>query len=199
MMGSRHPSRADVAGCRSSVGRRPRTTNFRMFGLFATTLSRAGGMQISSILEEQFIAIDLPAEGKEEALNSLVDMLGASPKVRDLEKVRQAILERERLMSTGVGHGFAIPHGKTDALEDILAAFAVTRQPIDFQALDNQPVQLIFMLVGRETHVGTHLKLLSRISRLMNNEEFRRQLLAAANAQEVLRLFDQEEHRYFEG
>lgn len=156
-------------------------------------------MQISAILEEQFIAIDLPSEGKEDALNSMVDLLGTSPKVRDLEKVRQAILERERLMSTGVGHGFAIPHGKTDALDDILAAFAVTRKPIDFQALDNQPVQLIFMLVGREAHVGTHLKLLSRISRLMNNENFRAELLAATTAQNVLHLFDQEEHRYFEG
>ena len=155
-------------------------------------------MHISSILEESFIAIKLPAETKEQALNSMIDMLGASPKVLDLERVRSAILEREKLMSTGVGHGFAIPHGKTDALTDIIAAFAITESPIDFQALDNQPVQLIFMLVGKETHVGTHLKLLSRISRLMNNEAFRGQLLAATSAAEVLQLFDQEEHRYFE-
>lgn len=155
-------------------------------------------MHISSILEEPFIAINLPASSKEEALNRMIDMLGTSPKVLDLERIRAAILEREKLMSTGVGHGFAIPHGKTDALQDIIAAFAITREPIDFQALDNQPVQLIFMLVGKETHVGTHLKLLSRISRLMNNEAFRQQLLAAKTPAEVLHLFDQEEHRYFE-
>lgn len=155
-------------------------------------------MQISSILEEEFIAIRLPASTKEEALNQMINMLSASPKVRDLEKVRTAVLERERLMSTGVGHGFAIPHGKTDALDDILAAFAVTAAPIDFQALDNQPVQLIFLLVGKETHVGTHLKLLSRISRLMNNEDFRNQLLTATSPGEVLELFNEEEHRYFE-
>ncbi|MEO5929363.1 MAG: PTS sugar transporter subunit IIA [Candidatus Kapaibacterium sp.] len=155
-------------------------------------------MHISSILEEQFIAIKLPATTKEQALNSIIDMLGTSEKVTNLEKVRTAILEREKLMSTGVGHGFAIPHGKTDALQDIVAAFAITEQPIDFQALDNQPVQLIFLLVGKETHVGTHLKLLSRISRLMNNESFRHQLLAATTPAEVLQLFDQEEHRYFE-
>ena len=155
-------------------------------------------MHISSILEEPFIAINLPASSKEEALNRMIDMLGTSPKVLDLERIRSAILEREKLMSTGVGHGFAIPHGKTDALQDIIAAFAITREPIDFQALDNQPVQLIFMLVGKETHVGTHLKLLSRISRLMNNEAFRQQLLAAKTPAEVLQLFDQEEHRYFE-
>lgn len=155
-------------------------------------------MHISSILEEQNIAIDLPADSKEEALNKMIDMLANSPNVLDIERVRSAILEREKLMSTGVGHGFAIPHGKTDALQDIIAAFAITREPIDFQALDNQPVQLIFMLVGKETHVGTHLKLLSRISRLMNNESFRQQLLSARTPAEVLALFGQEEHRYFE-
>jgi len=155
-------------------------------------------MHISSILEEQYIAIDLDASTKEEALNRMIDMLANSPNVLDIERVRTAILEREKLMSTGVGHGFAIPHGKTDALQDIIAAFAITKHPIDFQALDNQPVQLIFMLVGKETHVGTHLKLLSRISRLMNNEAFRQQLLSARTAEEVLRLFDLEEHRYFE-
>jgi fructose-specific phosphotransferase system IIA component len=155
-------------------------------------------MQISSILEEKFIAIRIPASTKEQALNTMIDMLGQSPKVLDLDRVRAAILEREKLMSTGVGHGFAIPHGKTDALDDIIAAFAITEHPIDFQALDNQPVQLIFMLVGKETHVGTHLKLLSRISRLMNNETFRKQLLSAGSPAEVLALFDQEEHRYFE-
>lgn len=154
-------------------------------------------MHISSILEEQFIAIKLPASTKEQALNSMIDLLGKSPKVLDLEKVRKAILDRERLMSTGVGHGFAIPHGKTDALTDIVAAFAITADPIDFQAIDQQPVRLIFMLVGRETHVGTHLKLLSRVSRLMNSEEFRTMLLNAGTPAEVLSLFNQEESRYF--
>lgn len=155
-------------------------------------------MHISSILEEEFIAVNLTASTKEQVLNSMVDMLGKSSKVLNLERVRTAILEREKLMSTGVGHGFAIPHGKTDALDDIIAAFAITAEPIDFDALDDQPVQLIFMLVGKETHVGTHLKLLSRISRLMNNEAFRKQLLSAKTPAEVLSLFEQEEHRYFE-
>jgi fructose-specific phosphotransferase system IIA component len=159
--------------------------------------SPGGIMHITSILEEPFIAIRLPASTKEEALNAMVDMFRDSPKVLDLEKIRESILERERIMSTGVGHGFAIPHGKTGALTDIIAAFAVTETPIDFQALDGQPVQLIFMLVGKETHVGTHLKLLSRVSRLMNNEDFRQQLLAAGSAEAVMELFNQEENRYF--
>lgn len=155
-------------------------------------------MHIASLLEESFIAVNLVAESKEDALVKMVDRLGTSPKVLDLEKVRRAILERERIMSTGVGHGFAIPHAKVDALTDIVAAFATLQQPIDFQALDGQPVRLVFMLVGRETHVGTHLKLLSRVSRLMNNETFRAQLLRAGTPAEVLQLFQEEESRYFE-
>ncbi len=154
-------------------------------------------MHISSILDTQFIAIKLQAESKEDVLNQMVDILGASPKVLDLERVRKAIIERERIMSTGVGHGFAIPHGKTDALTDIVAAFAITAQPIDFQALDDQPVRLVFMLVGNETHVGTHLKLLSRVSRLMNSDSFRSQLLQASTPDAVMDLFNQEEGRYF--
>lgn len=155
-------------------------------------------MQITSLLEEAFVAVNMVAQTKEEALMKMVDMLGTSPKVVDLEKVRAAIIEREKIMSTGVGHGFAIPHAKVDALSDIVAAFATIAQPIDFQALDGHPVQLVFMLVGRESHVGTHLKLLSRVSRLMNSEPFREQLLAATTPVQVLELFQQEESRYFE-
>lgn len=154
-------------------------------------------MHISSILSTAFIATKLQAESKEEALNSMVNMLETSSKVINLEKVRTAILEREKIMSTGVGHGFAIPHGKTDAITDIAAAFAITAQPLDFDSLDDQPVRLIFMLVGNDSHVGTHLKLLSRVSRLMNSDSFRSQLLQAANPEQVLELFRQEEGRYF--
>lgn len=155
-------------------------------------------MQITSLLEEAFVAVRMTAKTKEEALMTMIDMLGSSPKVLDIEKVRQAVLEREKIMSTGVGHGFAIPHAKVEALSDIVAAFATLEQPIDFQALDGKPVGIVFMLVGRESHVGTHLKLLSRVSRLMNSDTFRENLLAATSPGEVLRLFQEEESRYFE-
>ncbi len=102
-------------------------------------------------------------------------------------------------MSTGVGSGFAIPHGKTDAVSDIVAAFAVTSQPIDYQSLDDQPVRLIFLLVGRDNMVGPHIKLLSRISRLMNKDDFRKQLLEAETPTEVLEIFRREEESFSEG
>jgi len=155
-------------------------------------------MHITSILDERYIATGLRAENKEQALNAVIDLVSTSPRVHDIEKVRTAVLDRERLMSTGVGYGFAIPHGKTDAIDDIVAAFATLAEPIDFDALDNQPVRMIFLLVGRESQVGAHLKLLSRISRLMNNENFRNRLQAAGTSTDILSLFLEEEGRYFE-
>lgn len=128
----------------------------------------------------------------------MIDIAAASERVLDKEKLREAIFEREKIMSTGVGSGFAIPHGKTDAVTDIVGAFAITAQPIDYKSLDEQPVRIIFLLIGRESMVGPHIKLLSRISRLMNKEDFRKKLLGAASPAEVLEIFKQEEATYFE-
>ena len=155
-------------------------------------------MKISEILEEQFIRTNLPGSKKADIINAMVDLVGTSKKIIDKERVRQAIFEREKIMSTGVGNGFAIPHGKTDAVSDIAAAFAVTERPIDYQALDDQPVRLVFLLIGKDSLVGPHIKLLSRISRLMNKEEFRKKLLVCTSAQEVLATFKTEEASYFE-
>ncbi|MGD0339436.1 MAG: PTS sugar transporter subunit IIA [Bacteroidota bacterium] len=155
-------------------------------------------MKISEILEEQFIRTNLPGVNKTEIINAMIDIVGTSKKIIDKERVRQAIFEREKIMSTGVGNGFAIPHGKTDAVSDIAAAFALTERPIDYQALDDQPVRLVFLLIGKDSLVGPHIKLLSRISRLMNKEEFRKKLLACKSAQEVLATFKTEEANYFE-
>jgi len=155
-------------------------------------------MKITDILTEQFVRTSLPGSTKEEVLNAMIDIASASDRVTDKEKVRNAILEREKIMSTGVGSGFAIPHGKTDAVSDIIGAFAVTSQPIDYKSLDEQPVRIIFLLVGRDNMVGPHIKLLSRISRLMNKEDFRKKLLEAGSPPEVLELFKQEEASYFE-
>jgi len=155
-------------------------------------------MKISDILNENLVVTGLPGGSKEEIIDAMVDLVSTSPKVTDKEKVREAILEREKIMSTGVGNGFAIPHGKTDAVTDIVAAFAVTAEPIDYQSLDEKPVRLVFLLVGKDSMVGPHIKLLSRISRLMNKEEFRRRLLDVPTAKGIIDMFKQEEASYFE-
>jgi len=153
-------------------------------------------MKISDILEEKVIVTGLAGHSKDDIINSMVDLVGKSSKVLDQEKVRTAIFDREKIMSTGVGNGFAIPHGKTDAVTDTAAAFAVTAEAIDYQALDDKPVRLVFLLVGKDNMVGPHIKLLSRISRLMNKEDFRNRLLAAGNPHEVIEIFKLEEATY---
>jgi fructose-specific phosphotransferase system IIA component len=155
-------------------------------------------MKISDILTENLVATGLPGTTKNEVIDAMIELVATSPKVMDKEKVRKAIFEREEIMSTGVGNGFAIPHGKTEAVSDIVAAFAVTAQPIDYQSLDEKPVRLVFLLVGKDNLVGPHIKLLSRISRLMNKEEFRRRLLDLKSPGEILEAFRQEEATYFE-
>ncbi len=155
-------------------------------------------MKIGDILTEDMVVTGLDGSTKDEIIDAMIELVGKSPKVLDKEKVREAIFEREKIMSTGVGNGFAIPHGKTDAVSDIVAAFAVTAEPIDYQSLDEKPVRLVFLLVGKDNMVGPHIKLLSRISRLMNKEEFRKRLTELKTPQEILETFKKEEASYFE-
>ncbi len=148
---------------------------------------------IHQLLHPRTIRVGLEGSTKEEAINNLVDLLKGHPSVKDLEIVRKAVFEREKVMSTGVGKGLGLPHAKTAAIEDTVAAFAVMEHPIDFGSIDNRPVQLLFLLVGTEAAKSQHIKLLSRISRLMNRDAFRDRLLKARSASEVLAVFEEGE------
>lgn len=156
-------------------------------------------MKISDLLTEDFVVTNLEGGSKKDIINAMVDLAAKSPKVLDIEKMRASVFEREQIMSTGVGDGFAIPHGKTDAVADIVGAFAVTAEPIDYESLDEKPVRLIFLLVSKANAVGVHIKLLSRISRLMNKAEFRNRLLEMHSPKEIIEMFKLEEANYFEG
>jgi fructose-specific phosphotransferase system IIA component len=155
-------------------------------------------MKISDILSTDVIAVNMDVADKEDSIKKILNLASASNKIIDLNKVSQTIFEREKLVSTGVGKGFAIPHGKTDAISEVVAAFAITKEPIDFDSIDGEPVRFIFLLVGKENLLNTHIKLLSRISRLMNKDEFREKLLEAKTSEEVLDIFKEEEKNYFD-
>ncbi len=155
-------------------------------------------MKVTELLNPGVIISDLKGNKKEDVINELIDLLKDDNRVQDIEKVRDAVLDREKIMSTGVGKGFAIPHGKTNSITDIVAAFGKTKRPIDYNALDNQPVHLVFLLVGKDNLVSKHIKLLSRISRMMNKDDFRSKLLDARSVEEILDIFNKEEENYFE-
>lgn len=152
-------------------------------------------MRISEILKPSSIAVHLDIQSKQEILVAMVNLINNSGVVTDKQKVQQMILDREKIMSTGVGNGIAIPHAKTDAVQGVAMSVCTMKNPIDFESLDNQPVNLLFMLVGRENAVGTHLRLLSRISRLIGNEGFRKKLLDAETSEEIFRLISEEEQQ----
>jgi fructose-specific phosphotransferase system IIA component len=155
-------------------------------------------MKVSELLKPEFIISDLQGESKEEIINKLVDLFKDDSRVEDIEKVRSAVLDREKVMSTGVGKGFAIPHGKTNAVKEIIGAFGKIKDGIDYDALDGNPVQLVFLLVGKDNLISTHIKLLSRISRLMNKDDFRHRLMEANDANEIVKLFSDEEEHFLE-
>jgi PTS system fructose-specific IIC component len=152
-------------------------------------------MKLTDYLKPEFIEVGLKADSKDELLDKMVNLAARNSHVLDAKKVRSAILEREKIMSTGVGKNFAIPHGKTDAVDDIVLSFAVTADPIDYASMDNEPVRLVLLLVSRESLVGQRLKLLSRASKVMNSDSAREALIAAKSVDDVLNVFRAEEER----
>jgi PTS system fructose-specific IIC component len=155
-------------------------------------------MKISDILNEKIISVGMDCIDKDDAINKMIDLASKSGLMINIDKVRQCVFDREKLVSTGVGKGFAIPHGKTDEIKDIIAAFAILKNPIDFDSIDLEPVKFIFLIIGKESLLNAHIKLLSRISRLMNKDDFREKLEEAKTPEEVLKLFKEEEQTYFD-
>lgn len=156
-------------------------------------------MNIVSLLHSENVIPNLEAQDKLEVLNKLVDSLRSQVGDEELEAIREAVLEREKIMSTGVGKGLAIPHGKAEGIEDNYAAFAILKNQIDYEAVDDQPVKLIFLLVGPQSSNNLHIKMLSKISRLMNNSEFRNRLMECNSAEDIIGVFEEEEKTHFGG
>lgn len=156
-------------------------------------------MNIFSLLNPQTVLPNLEAKDKAEILNQLVSSLEGQVSDEEAEKILEAVIERENIMSTGVGKGLAIPHAKTAAIEQTYAAFAVLKEPVEYEAVDEKPVNMVFLLVGPQSSNSLHIKMLSRISRLMNNSDFRRRLNDCTTAEEIIEQFKEEEHVSFSG
>ena len=153
-------------------------------------------MKVYELLDLKNTLTEFKSENKDDVINELVDLLKGDERVINLEDIRKCVFEREEKMSTGVGKGFAIPHGKTNSVTDIVAAFGKSETPIEYNSLDGEPVHLVFLMIGKETLLAKHIKLLSRISRLMNNEEFRKKLIEAESKESILKIFKEEEQSY---
>ena len=145
-------------------------------------------MLLSELLSQDRIKVPLGSRTKDELLRELVDLVASAGQPGAAEAILSAVLERERLLSTGIGSGVAIPHGKTPEVDQLLMAAGVAASPVDFDALDGQPVELFFLLVGPESAAGAHIKALSRISRLLRREPLRNSLRTVKSSVEFLDL-----------
>ncbi len=155
-------------------------------------------MKVSDLLKPEFIIPSLKGVSKEDVINELIDLFKDDKRVENLEEVRSAVFKREAVMSTGVGKGFAIPHGKTNSIKEIIGAFGKVDESINYDSLDGNPVKLIFLLVGKDNLLSTHIKLLSRISRLMNKDDFRHRLIEANSKEDIIKLFTEEEEHFLD-
>ena len=154
-------------------------------------------MTIYQLLSPKNILLELEVEYKFDAINALVDTFVDVIENELLEEIREAIISREKIMSTGIGQGLAIPHGKTDAITQNYAAFARLKEPIEFNSIDSKPVQLIFLMVSPYSDQRSHIRLLSRVSTLMNYDDFRSNLLIVPNQEDLVELFKQKEFHQF--
>ena len=145
-------------------------------------------MNLKKILTVNLVCLDLPGRSKREVIEALLDILMKTGKVKDREAALACLLEREQKMSTGVQEGIAIPHGKTETVDELLACVALKKEGVDFGALDGKKSRIFIMTLSPANRIGPHVQFLAEISKLLRHKAKRDKLLSAASADELLAL-----------
>ena len=146
----------------------------------------AQDIKISALIKEKTIELELKSTDKEKVIAELVDVIARSGKLKDKKDFLRTILKREKLGSTGIGNGVAIPHSRTPKVKDFILAFARQDKGVDFGALDGEKTYLFFMLASPEANVGGHLKILAEISRLVKDKFLVDRLKGAKDKKQAL-------------
>jgi PTS system nitrogen regulatory IIA component len=152
-------------------------------------------MKLIEILTPQMVLGELTATDKEGAIREMCAHISTQRPGIKVDEMVRTLLEREKLGSTGIGEGVAIPHGKLNGIDSLIACFAKSTAGIDFTAIDNQPSHLFFVLLAPNNSAGLHLKALARISRLLKSQEFRDRLLRAKDAEAMFAIIADEDAR----
>jgi PTS system nitrogen regulatory IIA component len=153
-------------------------------------------MRIAEFLREDLVVPELSAGDKAGVLSELCTALARAYPSLNAERLLQTLVEREKLGSTGIGEGVAIPHGKLPGLPGLIGAFARKKSGVDFAAIDGKPTYLFFVLFAPENSAGVHLKALARISRLFRQPQLRKSILDAPDAKAIFRLISEEDSKY---
>lgn len=149
-------------------------------------------MKLANLLSEQRMVLDMDVKTKEDAIGKLVDLMANG---YDRQGLVEAIMEREKLGSTGIGHGVAVPHVKLDAVDTTEIAFGRSARPVDFEAIDDEPCSLFFLILGptRQEAQEKYLQTMAKISRLMRHAEIRKALASAGTPAEALAVIAENE------
>jgi fructose-specific phosphotransferase system IIA component len=150
-------------------------------------------MNLLDILSPDCIKAPLASTDKKGVIDELVDLLAAAKKVGDAGALKEAVWTREQTRTTGIGHGLAIPHGKCTGMTSLAMAIGKPAQPMDFQAIDGQPVRLVVLLASPPDRTSDHIQALARISRLMTMDEFRTRIYAARTPSDIYELLKGQE------
>jgi len=150
-------------------------------------------MLLTQILEPTCVKVPLEGKDKNSVITELVDLLAGNGMLLDRDRALEAVMLREQTRSTGIGAGIAIPHGKCNAVKELVMAIGITGEPLDFESVDSKPVSIVILLVSPADQTGPHIQALARISRLMLDAEFKQQLEEADSAQQVYELLSSKE------
>jgi len=151
-------------------------------------------MILTQILQPTCVRVPLEGKDKDSAITELVELLAENGQLIDKNVVLEAVLVREQTRSTGIGSGIAIPHGKCSGVKELVMAIGITKDPIDFDSIDNKPVSIIILLASPIDRTGPHIQALARISRLMLDGDFKLKLENASSAEDVYELISNKEN-----
>jgi fructose-specific phosphotransferase system IIA component len=150
-------------------------------------------VKLSEILSENVIKVDLESEDKEEAFAELIELLVRAGRIDDRAAALTAIEKREELGTTGIGKGVAIPHGKDACVSRLVAALGISKEGIEYEAIDHEPVHVVFLVLAELDNPGPHVQCLAEIARLLQVPGFYRRLLATTTPKETLDAIRSEE------
>ncbi len=150
-------------------------------------------MQIKEFLDKKAIKAKLKSQTKEEVLKELVSLLEKTNQITDRKEFLKVIQEREELGSTGIGYNIAIPHARSSAIKSLVGAFGISKEGIDFDALDKEPVHLFFLLGAPQNASGNYLKALAIVSRFLRRKRARQDLMKAETSEGIEKIIEREE------